>query len=1221
MENLKILREEQQRKLNKLGEEITTREETLQVLESQIKKRDKHLVSVKSRIDQLDENFSEIKNDSPGLELLQNNIKDLKNEISKAQQVYEEQRKEHQDTLEEFKEELKISQEQLRGSKKGLEDSEGIIKILNSDKKRLDNTISNLSESNKELSQAVEGYKEQKNNLDLMVSELEQANKELAEKNDEFQEELNQKKEDSFIEDDLTEDEVEDTAYPWKDQISQFKDQSLELTLDEFAVKKAKKLSTREFKQLQGLHGELDSAKDKLETYFKRPPITRTELEGEISAIQDAMADILQSAGVDRIISDPYIYSLRKVRTSFRITSESKAMQSLKQKKLGRFIKKTESINMAELRGYLLKTKTTIPGLKKTEGDVSIYIYEKHGEQYELINIIEPDGVVKFVEDFAIFKETPSFRGEFAFLSNFHNAPTPFEGITYPTSEHAYQAAKTLDPKIRETIKNLDTPGKTKRFARNIQLRPGWEKIKVGIMEKVVKSKFDNNPELMNKLLQTKRNKISLVENNTWGDRFWGVSGGKGENKLGKILTKVREENWKKSLVKISKAVKPETRDIKKITELEFDGATGTTKKAGLVGYPDRLPEKRKMGIIGSIKATPEMYKAAMHQTEQAIKGGWSIVTGGASGPDSAAMEAVLKHNDDVVKKLTVYLPKSIGDQPAGAANLLRRAKARGAIIMEYAGAQMELGLTPKFLTAEDLAGPLGDKLGAVPLQRARFARDRLISGNIDALNAIQVGRSTGTQAGINRALEKRIPILRTNENLDRVRLIADKKGKFMGNLRKILKARKLLPGVKAILMIPDIVIMWELIKKATGLVREGKGSEEDQQLVGLLKEQTEEMGEKWDEDIFADEDVFADKSYFRDNFNTELTEDQEEEFQKWLKSESKKQGKDKSLDLFDYDVRGFWEAEATLVSGHGSDKWKKPSHPTFSNESMYHDTTNKIYGGKWTGGVWGRNTFTPSVKMLNTTHSAERMKDYFKRFEPGIELILPEGFGEDVDIFVSKDLDEVLKDPIKRWKQLQADLRYLGNSAFPKLIKDEKWGDWDLKEVLKVFSKIIDVLRTKVFFPIIPPTKDEKEYKSSYWTAYRMSYDKGYMSTQPPTHEEAKEWDKKRKDIIKFSEYSNLELPETHSELIWTGTKTAIVKSKKFDKDNNDPLYLISGNKCYGIIELSEPIEINKEEFGERYSEHLVENFERIEWFGETFPLFLYNVEMVEKFEPVREV
>ena len=48
------------------------------------------------------------------------------------------------------------------------------------------------------------------------------------------------------------------------------------------------------------------------------------------------------------------------------------------------------------------------------------------------------------------------------------------------------------------------------------------------------------NPELGNKLLETGNQE--LVEGNTWGDIFWGVCNGKGQNWLGKILMMVRDE-------------------------------------------------------------------------------------------------------------------------------------------------------------------------------------------------------------------------------------------------------------------------------------------------------------------------------------------------------------------------------------------------------------------------------------------------------------------------------------------------------------------------------------------------------------------------------------------------------------------------------------------------------------------------------------------------------
>ena len=48
------------------------------------------------------------------------------------------------------------------------------------------------------------------------------------------------------------------------------------------------------------------------------------------------------------------------------------------------------------------------------------------------------------------------------------------------------------------------------------------------------------NAELRIKLLETGNE--HLEEGNTWGDRIWGTVNGVGQNRLGKILMRVREE-------------------------------------------------------------------------------------------------------------------------------------------------------------------------------------------------------------------------------------------------------------------------------------------------------------------------------------------------------------------------------------------------------------------------------------------------------------------------------------------------------------------------------------------------------------------------------------------------------------------------------------------------------------------------------------------------------
>jgi ribA/ribD-fused uncharacterized protein len=133
-----------------------------------------------------------------------------------------------------------------------------------------------------------------------------------------------------------------------------------------------------------------------------------------------------------------------------------------------------------------------------------------------------------------------SFEGPYRFLSNFYPAEIEFEGMTYPSVEHAYQSAKTLDREIRKQIAAIADPGDAKRMGRAQQVRADWEEVKFDVMETCVRYKFTHHPELKEKLLAT--GNAYLEEGNTWKDRIWGVYQGQGENRLGKILMKVRNE-------------------------------------------------------------------------------------------------------------------------------------------------------------------------------------------------------------------------------------------------------------------------------------------------------------------------------------------------------------------------------------------------------------------------------------------------------------------------------------------------------------------------------------------------------------------------------------------------------------------------------------------------------------------------------------------------------
>jgi len=135
------------------------------------------------------------------------------------------------------------------------------------------------------------------------------------------------------------------------------------------------------------------------------------------------------------------------------------------------------------------------------------------------------------------------FEGAYFFLSNYYEVSVYFDGVTYPSSEHAYQAAKSLDSTVRLSfIEECQTPDQAKKKGRQIEARSDWEDVKVEVMTTIFRNKFMSNVYLSQKLLET--GNTTLMEGNTWHDGFWGVDiiTGQGLNYLGKVLMVIRDE-------------------------------------------------------------------------------------------------------------------------------------------------------------------------------------------------------------------------------------------------------------------------------------------------------------------------------------------------------------------------------------------------------------------------------------------------------------------------------------------------------------------------------------------------------------------------------------------------------------------------------------------------------------------------------------------------------
>lgn len=129
--------------------------------------------------------------------------------------------------------------------------------------------------------------------------------------------------------------------------------------------------------------------------------------------------------------------------------------------------------------------------------------------------------------------------------------------------------------------------------------------------------------------------------------------------------------------------------------------------------------------------------------------------------------------------------------------------------------------------------------------------------------------------------------------------------------------------------------------------------------------------------------------------YTTKLTDNEERQFQNWYGRVAKYKGLNPNPDAVgqDYDYRGYWKNEDREIifnnkKGHFTDKYKQPTHPTFSNQSMYSNSTTP-------GGEWVKEKGTFLFKHNNyTARQAKRTHDYLmdtgEGYILGTDTIIP---------------------------------------------------------------------------------------------------------------------------------------------------------------------------------------------------------------------------------------
>ena len=131
----------------------------------------------------------------------------------------------------------------------------------------------------------------------------------------------------------------------------------------------------------------------------------------------------------------------------------------------------------------------------------------------------------------------------YGFLSNLYPCLIEMDGRQFPSAEHAYQWAKPLEPSVRSWLVSAPKPDIIATTAHALMpwhVRPDWSTYKVERMREVLKFKFEQHPDLMEKLVATGKSELVELSNI---DAFWGVGKkGNGKNMLGVLLMELRGE-------------------------------------------------------------------------------------------------------------------------------------------------------------------------------------------------------------------------------------------------------------------------------------------------------------------------------------------------------------------------------------------------------------------------------------------------------------------------------------------------------------------------------------------------------------------------------------------------------------------------------------------------------------------------------------------------------
>ena len=199
-------------------------------------------------------------------------------------------------------------------------------------------------------------------------------------------------------------------------------------------------------------------------------------------------------------------------------------------------------------------TAAKLKGVKAQLKGTAVVIDGKRYTSSELKDL--PHGLSLDTAKLVDVEDGLAFQGEHAYPSNLFKCPIIYKGKPYSSAEQLIQvmrATKRGNKQLARKLRDTDNPYDIMRMVAVLDDQDEWVGDGPGIIKEAITLKFDQNPLLKQKLLQTKGFLYEATLNVPWGCGMLiaqsaqiNQHNAKGENRFGKILAEYRDEELAK---------------------------------------------------------------------------------------------------------------------------------------------------------------------------------------------------------------------------------------------------------------------------------------------------------------------------------------------------------------------------------------------------------------------------------------------------------------------------------------------------------------------------------------------------------------------------------------------------------------------------------------------------------------------------------------------------